>query len=429
MFKRIFVFFSVAFLAILLAPAVASAATSVVANHLSTTYTYPYQFDVLVGDFNINLDSNDFLQTFIVQNVGAARSSQDIKSVHLWTDGGAAGFQGLGVDNDLGAGIVENNFWIWKNLNLDVYSGTNRFFVTIETVDQRLTTETRIQFQIPVFYDANHDFLYETGDSGLFFNSHLSLPVDTITSDQLTLKTSDIDTYGPKIVLIGNTNFTTNNFLLGGVFRDQGKTGMDFIKIAVVPAGNKVTSWQNATLIPDTNNWMYGVSGLTVGYYDVYVQGADTAGNTTELSPVRIFVDVNLVSETPITTSTPTPLTDGSLIKGSDMKVYVISAGKKRWITTGEVFEGLGYKWEKIQTISDTELANYPNGDNISTTYRHPDGTLIKYQNSPVVYILENGQRRPIANEAAFLGHGYHWDDIITIPTWEIYTDGSEIAS
>jgi len=292
-------------LAIIL-PQFSYAATSVATNSLSVVQTYPYQFDVLVADVTVNLDSNDFLKTFTVQNIGTARTDREIKSVHLWLDGGTTGFQGLGIDSNLGTGVFDNNLWVWNNLNLDVYSGANRFFVTIETIDQRLTDERNIQFQIPSFYDVNHNFVYESGDAGLFFNSQLTLPIETLNSDRMSLKTSDIDNYSPKIVITSNAEFDSMNFMVGGVYRDQGKAGMDYIKASIVPADTAVKTWQDAVLVPNNNNsWFYGAAGLMIGYYDLYVKGADTSGNITELAPQRIFVDNKLVEDIIIDTTVP----------------------------------------------------------------------------------------------------------------------------
>jgi hypothetical protein len=119
---------------------------------------------------------------------------------------------------------------------------------------------------------------------------------------------------------------------------------------------------------------------------------------------------------------------DGYLIKGSGSKVYVISESKKRWITSGALFTGLGYQWNKINVISDSDLNSYSDGLDINNSYTHPMGTLIKYATYPQVFLLENGKRRHIANEATFLGLGYQWANIIIIPDWEYYPDGVEIA-
>jgi len=46
--------------------------------------------------------------------------------------------------------------------------------------------------------------------------------------------------------------------------------------------------------------------------------------------------------------------------------VYVISNGQKRAITSGKVFEDLGYKWENILTVHPRVLAQFDFGENLT---------------------------------------------------------------
>ena len=58
------------------------------------------------------------------------------------------------------------------------------------------------------------------------------------------------------------------------------------------------------------------------------------------------------------------PDSDGLLIKLSrDFKVYLIENGERRWITTGDVFIGLGYDRDDIITVTPAILALIPEGD------------------------------------------------------------------
>lgn len=59
----------------------------------------------------------------------------------------------------------------------------------------------------------------------------------------------------------------------------------------------------------------------------------------------------------------PVVLPDGYLLKGDfGPGVYVISNGEKRPIASGEVFESLGYKWGNIITVPGRILDMYPTG-------------------------------------------------------------------
>jgi len=119
--------------------------------------------------------------------------------------------------------------------------------------------------------------------------------------------------------------------------------------------------------------------------------------------------------------------TTSSLVKTlSSSKVYIIVSGKKHWVTSEYLFNGLGYSWHNIKNISDTDLNSYTTGKDI-TTLNHPEGSLIKYGNYPTVYLIENDTKRAFASESAFLGRGYHWSQIIDARADVTYPDGALI--
>lgn len=117
-------------------------------------------------------------------------------------------------------------------------------------------------------------------------------------------------------------------------------------------------------------------------------------------------------------------LADGSLVKSSGYKVYIINGNEKFWIETAEVFNKLGYKWDWIVRIDDAVLREYKEGASIKKTSAHPDGTLVKYSNSNAVYLLENKKKRPFSSAESFVRNGYSWDRIIIIPKGEKYSTG-----
>ena len=46
---------------------------------------------------------------------------------------------------------------------------------------------------------------------------------------------------------------------------------------------------------------------------------------------------------------------------------------------------------------------------------------LVRSETAPMVYLLtEDGFRQPIATAEAFIAHGYHWEDVVTIPDVEV---------
>lgn len=99
-----------------------------------------------------------------------------------------------------------------------------------------------------------------------------------------------------------------------------------------------------------------------------------------------------------------TPLTDGTLVRGSSEKTYVIEAGKRRWIPNPDIFNAMGFDWNAVVSSSDAELANIPEGQPLAT---YPDGTLLK-GTAPEIYLLESGKRRHVPDVNTFNAMGFN---------------------
>lgn len=117
-------------------------------------------------------------------------------------------------------------------------------------------------------------------------------------------------------------------------------------------------------------------------------------------------------------------LANGSIVRGSGYKVYVINGNTRRWIKTADIFLKLGYKWSWVEKVEDYLLNDYKEGIAITGAKTHSDGTLIKYADSPAVYLLESGKKRPFSSADAFIRQGYSWDRIIIISKKETYKTG-----
>ncbi|MEA2097775.1 MAG: hypothetical protein U9P70_01720 [Patescibacteria group bacterium] len=119
---------------------------------------------------------------------------------------------------------------------------------------------------------------------------------------------------------------------------------------------------------------------------------------------------------------------NGSLVKGSGSKVYLIEDNNKRWITSVAVFISNNYQWEAIITITDSELNSYLDGENIANSDSNFDKKLLR-GSGPKVYLVENGKKRWITTATVFTSNGYHWSDIIIVPDYklDIYLNGEDI--
>lgn len=83
---------------------------------------------------------------------------------------------------------------------------------------------------------------------------------------------------------------------------------------------------------------------------------------------------------------------EGDLIKVQDMGglIYQIFSGQKRLVSTfvyNQRFAGA-----TLKTALSIELASFPEGPYLTPT----EGTLVKFDSSPTVYIIQNGQKFPV---------------------------------
>ncbi len=105
----------------------------------------------------------------------------------------------------------------------------------------------------------------------------------------------------------------------------------------------------------------------------------------------------SVVAESPgqlskIPVGTPLPPLEGTLLKSpDDQQVYVIYQGLKRPVTY-LVFISRGYKFSDIKAIPKSEVDSYAPGD----WYWPPDGTMVLVAGNPLVYVMDKQVARPV---------------------------------
>jgi hypothetical protein len=99
------------------------------------------------------------------------------------------------------------------------------------------------------------------------------------------------------------------------------------------------------------------------------------------------------------------------LIRGSSPAIFLVVDGRRRWIPNEATFNALGLDWNAIQTISDSILDNIPQG----TDYPSLSRRLVK-GSAPATFFLERGRRRWIPDEQTFNARGFSWSDVEAIP-------------
>jgi len=106
---------------------------------------------------------------------------------------------------------------------------------------------------------------------------------------------------------------------------------------------------------------------------------------------------------------------DGTLIKSSQYSaVYVISSEKKREFISADIFSSLGYNWQNIRIVAQADIEKYENGAPISQLL-HPDGALVRFSDSPNIYLIEGGKKRLVTSLEAFLAKKYDFNLVVVV--------------
>lgn len=103
----------------------------------------------------------------------------------------------------------------------------------------------------------------------------------------------------------------------------------------------------------------------------------------------------------------------------NDPTVYVVQGSTIRPFSSADIFLDLGYSWDSIYTVPAAEVATYTTGSLMVDDGKHLEGTPIKVADNATVYVLTDVggtiKTRGIPTEAVYLSHGYRWSDIITV--------------
>jgi len=95
---------------------------------------------------------------------------------------------------------------------------------------------------------------------------------------------------------------------------------------------------------------------------------------------------------------------DGLVLKGSGPEIYILEEDKLRWISSMDAFEHLELTWKDVNVVDDAFLTRFEKG--------RPIHVLLKCDDSPHIYRLENDQKRWIKDIDTFLAEGHVWEDV-----------------
>ena len=109
---------------------------------------------------------------------------------------------------------------------------------------------------------------------------------------------------------------------------------------------------------------------------------------------------------------------DGEIIKGSGPEVFVITNGKRRHVKDPDAFARLGYDWNNLIVIPDTDVEQYDLDENaLDSGAEAPEGALLRVEGDPKVYVVEGGRRKHVPNPDVFAARGLRWDHVQLVGT------------
>jgi hypothetical protein len=115
-------------------------------------------------------------------------------------------------------------------------------------------------------------------------------------------------------------------------------------------------------------------------------------------------------------TATSTYVTGALLQDTKTGGIYYVVDGTKAPLTD-KVLLTTKFKNKKIIKTTTKELDKYTKVSPVLLD----DGTLVKTDSYPIVYLISNGQKRPFANGEIFTSLGYNFNNIITVSSKFLY--------
>ncbi|MFA5187874.1 MAG: Ig-like domain-containing protein [Patescibacteria group bacterium] len=269
---------------------------AIVNNGAPYTTFYRGTFDDLVMDFSLITLNADTVKAISLKNLGTSSYLRDITYMKLWADEGPLGFQGMGIDREIGTLSYSTTYLSWsiENLN-EIINTSERFFISVETYSS-LSASTTIHMQIPILTDNNNNGSYDAGDFGIFMDSGNNGPTDVNIDNANTqvTSTSSVDSLTPKVIL-ANLNdgaiLTNDNFIINGLVRDQGNTYLQTFQIIIDDQAISIDNYDQFNY-----TWNYNWQNISDGKHTVSVLARDGWGNTTQTNPLTITVNKQLFS-------------------------------------------------------------------------------------------------------------------------------------
>lgn len=90
---------------------------------------------------------------------------------------------------------------------------------------------------------------------------------------------------------------------------------------------------------------------------------------------------------------------DYSLVQTPDKQIYLLAGNEKRPFESLTAFKAIGFNAEEIEPASSTELVGYATGKTITATSTYVTGGLLQDVTTGGVYFVENGTKAPLLDK------------------------------
>lgn len=213
------------------------------------------------------------------------------------------------------------------------------------------------------------------------------------------------------------------------VFEDQGFEWDDIVTVSQAEmnsytVGNPVAAFTDGNLLKGSDGKVYVISNDTKRYItgpSVFTGLGYSWSNIKSVSSDQLALYTN---GTDVSNSNTRP--DGDTVKKSDGNLYTVISGSLRHIPTPLFFERYGGDWNKVITITDAEFNSATKGADLTNVM--PDGTLLKGSDGKI-YVVADGTKRYFGGPDVFEALGYSWSNPVSTTTADLalYTNGSNV--
>lgn len=240
----------------------------------------------------------------------------------------------------------------------------------------------------------------------------------TVTLGGSTTSTTTLASIQPTDVVAVNNNASFTDLAGNQASGTQSVTG-SFAGTVPGNGSNEEQETKGACANSLLNGRLYKVGNSPTVYLAAACRLKPFRGNAVFKARGQKFQDIITLSSMPANVSvseSPVLPAAGTLVKGSDRTVWFVTKdGARRGFVSGDHFRRLGFGFDKVQAISDSDLQLIPSTSPIETNETHPDGSLVKCSATPAIYQVIGKTKFPFANADAFRGKGHTFEHVLVV--------------